>query len=349
MSKLNKVLMGILLLTTGYNLFSQSITTNPHSLRVVDYENRTVLLPREVQRIVPLVPSALRILVQVGAADKIVAIDRKSAAAKATMLPLIARPVLATLPVVGDRKEPNLEAILRLSPDLVITSTTSDKADALQKALGVPVICVVSEADEDYKIIKLLGTVSGRQTRAEQIVQYLENAADILEAKISSVPPGARKRVYLGLFTNTGKFTQTMPVYQSLKLAGGINVAADVPATTTWGTVEINKERILAWNPDVVFIDWRESSSYLAKETFLGDMDFASLTAVRTGRIHYSQTSHDGKDYAAALAEAYYMASILYPELVPHTYAIEAAEQAYRTLYDLSGYYTSWIESFGIR
>lgn len=343
------LLVTLTLLVLAVNAFSQSVVRDARGLVVTDYERRTVVLPREAKRIVPLVPSALRILVQVGAEDRIVAVDRKSAAAKATMLPFLSRPGLAKLPVVGDRKEPNLEAILALGPDLVVTSSTADKADALQAALGVPVLCVVSEPDEDYDILRLLGAVAGKQARAEELVAYLSKAADELEAKVAAVPPAARKRVYLGLFTNSGRFTQTMPVYQSLKLAGGVNVAAEVPASTSWGSVEVNQERLLAWDPEVIFVDWRETPAYLPREAFLGNAEFSTLQAVRKGRVHYSQTSHDGKDYAAALAEAYYMASILYPEAVPPAAAAEAAERAYATVYGLRGYYAAWTERFGIK
>ncbi len=344
MKSIRTVLSASLFAFLSINIFSQAVVKDSRGLVVTDYENRTVILPRDATRIIPLVPSALRILVQVGADDRIVAVDRKSAAAKANMLPFLSKPALAKLPIVGDRKEPNLESILALNPDLVVTSSTADKADALQRALGVPVICVVSEPDEDYDIIRLLGTVAGKKARAEELVAYLSIAAEELEAKVATIPPSERKRVYLGLFTNSGRFTQTMPVYQSLMLAGGINVAGEVPASTSWGSVEINKERIIAWDPEVVFVDWRETAAYLPKEGFLADADFAALSAVRKGKVHYSQTSHDGKDYAAALAEACYMASVLYPDAVSPEYAADVAEKAY----GLSGYYAGWTARFGI-
>jgi len=325
---------------------SQAKTT---TIKVVDYERRIVELPREACRIVSLVPSALRILVQVGAEDKIVAIDRKSAAAAKTMLPILANPSLADLPVVGDRKEPNLEAILAVKPDLIITSTTADKADILQKTLGIPVLCVVSEPDEDYDIIRMIGAVSGRSARAESVISFLSDKARMLESLVAKVPEASKKRVYLALFTNSGKFTQTMPVYQSLKLAGGINVASEVKATTSWGSVEVNKERILAWNPDVVFVDWMETDSYLSMERFISDPEYRLMGAVKNGEVHYSQTSHDGKDYVSALAEAYYMASILYPDYVTPALAAEVGEEAFTTVYGLHGYYSAWVEQYGIR
>jgi iron complex transport system substrate-binding protein len=343
------ILQVFFLFTIIVNAYSQSVVKDARGIVVLDYEKRTVILSSEAKRIVPLVPSALRILVQVGAGSQIVALDRKSASSKDTMLPLLAQPELAKLPVVGDRKEPNLEAILELAPDLIITSATADKADALQAILGVPVVCVVSEPDEDYEIIRLLGAITGRTDRADRLVSYLANAANELKAIVAKVPEKNRKRVYLGLFTNSGRFTQTMPVYQSLKLAGGINVAAEVAPSTSWGSVEINKERIVMWDPEIVFVDWRETSAYLAREAFLTDPVFSTVRAVRSGRVHYSQTSHDGKDYVAALAEAYYMASVLYPDFITPEIAALTAEQAYLTVYGLKGYYADWVSRFGIR
>ncbi|PKL24010.1 MAG: hypothetical protein CVV47_12160 [Spirochaetae bacterium HGW-Spirochaetae-3] len=339
----------IALLCIQLNAHGQSVSTLKGSIVVTDYEGRIVTLPGEARRIVSLVPSALRILVQVGAADRIVAVDRKSLAAKDGMLPFIARPGLAALPVVGDRKEPNLEAILSLSPDLVITTSTADKADAMQRALGIPVVCVTSEPDEDYEIIRIIGTVAGASKRAEELIGFLSDMSADLKQRVDSVPEGKRKRVYLGLFTNCGRFTQTMPVYQSLVIAGGVNVAADVKASTSWGSVEINKERIIAWDPEIVFVDWLEKPSYLPRERFISDPEFSLVSASRNGRVYYSQTSHDGKDYAASMAEAYYMASILYPEIVPPAEADRVAEIIFSVVYGLPGYYAEWVRSYGIQ
>ena len=250
--------------------------------------------------------------------------------------------------MVGDRKEPNLEVILGLEPDVIITSSTIDKADALQRALGIPVICVVSEPDEDYEIIRLIGLITGRTKRAEKVITFLSEKAKDLRTMVSTTAVSSRKRVYLGLFTNSGRFTQTMPIYQSLVLAGGENVAADVKATTAWGSVEINKEQILAWDPDVVFIDWKETPAYLSMDTFMNDREYSLLSAVQTRKVYYSQTSHDGKDYVSALAEAYYMASILYPEIVSSALALRIAEEVFSEIYGLSGYYQNWAKRFGI-
>lgn len=338
-----------LLLITPILLQAQSLDVSNDSIRIVDYEKRTVILNAPAHRIVSLVPSTLRILVQVGASEDLVGIDRKSWAARDSMLPLIAKPELASLPVVGDRKDPNVEAIFSLSPDLVITTSTRDKADALQAALGIPVLCVVSEPDEDYEVIRMLGSAVGKLEKAEDLIKYLRATADALKAKVADIPGRDRKRVYLALFTNSGKFTQTMPVYQSLKLAGGINVAESMPPATSWGSVEIGRERILLWDPDIVFLDWKEKDTYLDREAFISDPDFRLLKAVKRGRIHYSQTSHDGKDYAAALAEAFYMASILYPKQVPPKYADAMAEEVYSKTYGLEGYYAKWKTKFGIQ
>ena len=341
-------LVPVLLMITLNIGFSKSVTRTDCGLTIIDYENRTIVLPKEATRIVSLVPSALRILVQVGAGDNIVAIDRKSKASQNSMLPMISKPSLKQLPIIGDRKEPNLEAILTVRPDLILTSTTADRANALQAALGIPVVCVVSEPDEDYSIIRFIGTIVGKQDYAEELVLYLTSMADDLQQKLQTLPAESRKRVYLALFTNSGKFTQTMPVYQSLKLAGGINVASGITATTSWGSVEVNKERILAWNPEIVFVDWRETQAYLSKDSFLQDSEFSFLRAVKDRKVYYSQTSHEGKDYSTALAEAYYMASVLYPELISSEYARMKAEDAYETMYGLRGYYTEWTKQYGI-
>ena len=77
---------------------------------------------------------------------------------------------------------------------------------------------------------------------------------------------------------------------------------------------EFIKKPVLAWDPDVIFVDFNGMD--LIKEDYATNADFYnSLTAVKEGHV-YSQISFrsSASNLETALADAYYGATILYPE-----------------------------------
>ena len=71
---------------------------------------------------------------------------------------------------------------------------------------------------------------------------------------------------------------------------------------------------MLAWDPDVIFLDFNGMS--LINEDYQAHPDFyKSLSAVRGGKV-YSQISFRScaSNLETALADAYYAACMLYPE-----------------------------------
>ena len=77
---------------------------------------------------------------------------------------------------------------------------------------------------------------------------------------------------------------------------------------------ELDKEQLLAWDPDVIFVDY--TGLPLVREDYAAKPEFyESLTAVREGRV-YSQIPF--RSFAVnldtALADAWYAGCVLCPE-----------------------------------
>ncbi len=84
---------------------------------VTDQAGRTVTVPANPARIISLAPNITEILYAVGAGALIVGVSEYS------NYP----PEAAALPMVGTYIKPNLEAIISLSPDLVIATADGEK------------------------------------------------------------------------------------------------------------------------------------------------------------------------------------------------------------------------------
>lgn len=185
--------------------------------------------------------------------------------------------------VVGRGFMPNVEAILRLSPDLVIQygNRGEDLVRPLQAA-GLNVAAIQYDgSEEDVRAwLRLFGVAVGSQEQANRLIK-LRNEVQSQLASLRKIPQ-ERKAKVLYLFRALSGFqvagSGTFNDY-SINLAGGRNVAAELA-----GFKPVNKEQILRWNPDVILLNSFEpglSPEIIAKDTLL------NLTnAAKTERVH---------------------------------------------------------------
>jgi ABC-type Fe3+-hydroxamate transport system substrate-binding protein len=87
-------------------------------ITVVDDDGRTIALPRAPRPIISLVPSATETIVALGAGDRLVGRTRYDRGSS-----------IAGLPVVGGGLDPNLETIVGLAPELVVTWSSDKRAE----------------------------------------------------------------------------------------------------------------------------------------------------------------------------------------------------------------------------
>src|SRR4030042_1780641 len=116
-------------------------------ITVVDLEKRTVEVPQNPARIICLGPGSLRLICYLGMMKKIAGGERFEKKPPVGRPYLWANPDLAKLPAVGPggpagiNKEPDMEAVLKLNPQLIFISNMEPaKAEALQRTWNIPVV-----------------------------------------------------------------------------------------------------------------------------------------------------------------------------------------------------------------
>ena len=116
-------------------------------MKGVDLEKRTVGVPKNPERILCLGPGSLRLLCYLGMMKKVAGVERFEKTPPVGRAYLWANPDLTKLPAVGPggpagiNKEPDLEAVLKINPQLIFISNMEPaKAEALQKKLNIPVV-----------------------------------------------------------------------------------------------------------------------------------------------------------------------------------------------------------------
>jgi len=285
----NKVLLLILVLSFAFcACSSQSQAPGASGRRtVVDQAGRTVEISDPVERIVSGYYISSSACIALGLKDRMVGIEAKAATRPIYALSALE---LLELPNVGSAKEFNLEACIALEPDLVILPThLRDSADIITE-LGIPVILVSPEGqDELMEMITLIGNAAGVDDRAERILVHYRDkraAIDRMTAELTAKPV-----VYI---CGVGSYLTTAPrdMYQSslINIAGGQNAARDIDGD---GRTPISYEQLLVMDPEVIIIPSEASYDI---EDILNDAQLSSLTAVRNGSIYRMPGDYEAWD-----------------------------------------------------
>lgn len=293
--------------------------TTPEVRTIVDGNGREVEIPYTVESIVCVGVGALRYTCYVGGQDLVVGVeDYETKAGMSRLYNYVNFDKFSTLPVTGTNGEPVLEEIINVDPQVIVMSSyASVDPDELQGRTGIPVVVVPGSDttldDKAYETIRILGELYGKEDRANDLTEYLHGIEKDLADRTAGIADADKPAAYVcGVsFKGTHGFEGTEAYYGPFVLIDANNLA---DTTGQGGAFDIDLEQVLAWDPDVIFVDFNGMD--LIKEEYATNADFYnSLTAVQEGRV-YSQISFrsSASNLETALADAYYAATVLYPE-----------------------------------
>ena len=325
-------------------------------LTLIDMADRTVTIPRPVERVVAPCLDGIRTLLSLGAVDKLEGVGYfHHIPRKYFMLCLIVCPRLAELPHVGYYYgELNRELIVSLKPDVFFIHATAT-ADELQESIGTPVVCVSTlpgDFEASFEIYKLIGQVIGREKEAEELISYAkEKIAEIAEVT-SQIPDSEKPIVFLTRGGPWGESSRKTPVnYAPIDLAGGINLAGECSSINPYGEVTVSKEQIIAWNPDIILVHGlglQVQGKYAPiLEGILSDPDLQTVNAVKNRKVYYTKFKMSGWDPATGLCEVYYMAKLFHPEEFEERDVEEEGNDILKRFYGVEGLYTEMAEQCG--
>lgn len=328
------------------------------TVTVTDMANRSVAVPDNPQRIIGVGAGALRMICYLQAADRVVGVDDREQKQYTTSgfgMPSgidkpynLANPELAEKPFIGSRTG-DPERIAAQSPDVVFfTFTTGKDAQALQEKSGRPVVALVAgdlgkNRDAFYSSLNLMASILGKEERAKTVTSYIDATIADLKSRTKDIPADKKPKVYVGGIAYNGAhgFLSTDPGYAPLLMVNGNNVAASAGAG---GQMMIDKEKLLEWDPDIIFVD--EASYSLVKDD-LKDPVYQSLKAVKNGQV-YGVMPYNwyANNYDTVLADAYYVGKVLYPEQFADVDPAEKADEIY-TMLDGKPVYSTMSTLFG--
>lgn len=205
---------------------------------------------------------------------------------------------MAAKPKVGRQKDPDLEKIRALAPDLVIANVEENRREVVDqlRAWGIPVwVTYPRTVREGIGLVRELGEVTGVAAEGEALASALERRYEAARGQL-----GGRRvarvfcPIWRGPYMTINRDTY---VHDVLAVCGGANAFAGRPER--YPTVTLDE--VAATAPEVILFP---DEPYRFRKAHLADFEpYRDIPAIRAGRVHFV----DGKLltwYGPRIAEA---------------------------------------------
>jgi len=207
---------------------------------------KIVTIKKPVERIAVLTPDSAEALVALDSEDKVVGVPNGLTPMELTF------PLLSKLQAVAAGHEPDCEAIINLNPDVIITYGSSPDPSKLDDNLeGTNITVIRLDCWKPEYItgdIKKLGYMLGKETNADELIAFQTKYLEIIKDRLEEIPEDERPRVYLEGYGDYSTWSKGWGIHWLCALAGGTNIAADLPGSNP----EIDSEWVLEQNPDII-------------------------------------------------------------------------------------------------
>ena len=271
------LLWAVLLLVACGQSNNQAIKQSTTDTVTDDY-GRTVAVPSHPARVVSLSPAVTEIIYALGAEELLV--GRTDFC--------VYPPEAEAIPSIGGISNLNIEKILSLNPDLVISgSMVGKKVTDQMDAMGIPMVCVIEKPRFEalYDNITAIGHLVGKEHEADSLNKVLScellalSEADAIATrqplKTHSSQLTAPTCYYVVGFGAGGNFTAGGNTFINdiIRMAGGRNIAEGVEG---WS---YSLEALMKEDPDYIIVRREDSAA------FCGMKPYNRLRAVREGYV----------------------------------------------------------------
>ena len=312
------------------------------TVTITDSLGRVVTVPKNPDSVVCSGPGCLRYLTYLQAQDKVAGVDdiEKRETVFDARPYALANPQFKDYPLIGEfRGNDDPEKIVAANPQVIFkTFVTSEiDADQLSEKTGIPVIVLnygtlSTYQDDMYSSLRIMGEVTGKEERADEVIEFFNGMIDDLDKRTADVPDSEKKTIYVGGIAYSGPhgFQSTEPAYPPFTFLNTNNVAGSL------GTehADCAKEKIVEWDPEIIFVDLSTLQTEPNALTELSeDPSYRLLGAVKSGEVYgvlpynwYTQ------NHGSIMADSYFIGKVLYPEKFSDIDPAKKADEIYTFL-----------------
>lgn len=221
-----------------------------------------------VERLVVVYPQSFGLVYIMGLSDKVVGIPSQQLRITNGQLgPFYSKysPNLANAKSIG-YPIVNIESVLKLSPDLVISSASLPSVQDLNKFLLehnikiLPIEGRMGSAEDWIKLVRYACDQVGASERADAYIAFWNKELEYVKSRIDKIPLENRVKVTL-INANGGEITvrgsRSRFTIDLIKLAGGIVMEGEDSPTESGA----NAELVFKFDPDIIIDDYSKSAA----------------------------------------------------------------------------------------
>ncbi|MGG7177039.1 ABC transporter substrate-binding protein [Clostridium paraputrificum] len=299
--KITKKLTGLILATMMMAILL--VGCGEKAVTMKDREGNEFTSPKKIERIISTAPSNTEVLVALGLADKLVAVDKYSEDVEG---------IRSDIPKI-DFRNPDAEAIIGYDPDIIIASGHNRAGDedpfAVVKEAGIPVVYLPSSVSIEgiYGDIEFLAELTNKKSEGNKIIEEMKK--DVAEVKAIGDTITDKKKVYfeIGSGSKLSSFGNETFLNELIETIGAKNIFAD---EKSW--ISPSEESVISKNPDVILTN----QAFLDEpiKTIATRPGWEGINAVKNNNIYLldkNTTSRPSQNVIKALKE---MAKAVYPD-----------------------------------
>ncbi len=272
--------------------------------KIIDREGNEVILPEKADKIISLAPSITETLVNLGLADKIVAVDKYSKDVEG---------INPELPIF-DIMSPDAENITLLEPDVIFGTGMSKSngadpfASMIEMGAFVTVVPTSTSVQGIIEDIEFIGKVTKTEAKAEEIIDnYNKELTQIIE-KIKESNKESGIPVYFEAAGQNWTFGGDTFLNDMLELLGAKNIFAEEK-----GWNEASAEQVIDKNPAVILTN----TEYI--EDPIGEIKSRAgwevIDAIKNDRVYSISGNSSKRSNENSIVAFKEMAKALYPDL----------------------------------
>ncbi|AEF85928.1 periplasmic binding protein [Treponema primitia ZAS-2] len=271
---------------------------------VTDRGGNSVAISGPVNKVISTAPSSTEILVDLGLADKLTAIDKYS---------LGVRGVNQDLPLI-DFFFPDAEVIIGLNPDVIISNGhnkigAGDDPFKLIREAGISVVYIPLSSDIDGICgdIEFIADLMNVPDRGKELVRSFKSQIDEIAAIGNTIED--KKTAYFEIspapeLVTIGRNTY---LHEMMTIIGTVNIFSD-----QIGVIFPGAESILERNPDVIITNIQERYNPVGE--IKNREGFEYINAVKNNAIYLVDTNSAARPSARIVLALRQMAKAVYPD-----------------------------------
>ena len=209
------------------------------------------------------------------------------------------------------------ERIAAAQPNIIISFYDASGCEAIQQRLNVPVVGLKQGVFSVFNTttiasLELLGNIFSRQSRVQELKTYIESVqSDFTSLEMSE------EHYYVGNIGNWGQTALTgtfgkFPVFEMAKVHNSLENLETPP--TNPGQLSVDIEKLVALNPDKLFVDAAGLDKFRNDYTLNQDK-YSALSAIQNNEVYVLLPFNAYfTNLEVQVMSTYYVASVAHPD-----------------------------------